>query len=73
MDRMKPCPFCGDDDPSVIRNYARATRTFIYYVECELCGAKTKAFGSRDGFDTEPDWDSAPARRAVSAWNRRDG
>lgn len=70
MREMKPCPFCGDN---AALYYSSGRYGCFCYVECDLCGAKSKAvsMGTRNPDD---DWaESLPAFKAIDAWNRRVG
>ena len=68
MSDLKGCPFCGSEDVSLWYKGVRYGR--ITYAECDVCGAKSKAFAyysSEDEFDS----DDPGAVKARFAWNRR--
>lgn len=68
MDKLKSCPFCGND-AELYRSFGRYG-TFMY-VECLCCGAKTKAFGTGNKDESDADWESNAAMHATWAWNNR--
>lgn len=57
-DKLQPCPFCGDVNPST---QGQTDRTLSYepsaWIECETCGAQSRGF--------------CRMSEAVEAWNRR--
>ena len=56
---IKPCPFCGDDDPKVLQRWITFVWKPVYAVEC--MNGKCQATGPvRKSY-----------KRAVNAWNRR--
>ena len=68
MAEILDCPFCGTDDVSVWYKNVRFGR--IVFVECDLCGAKSKAFmyySKKEEFD----WNDTGVKKAIDAWNRR--
>lgn len=69
MDRLKPCPFCGEQKFVEVRVNERNDRLeckFKAYAICLMCGAQTM----NQGFD----WTEGEAEEnAVRAWNRRTG
>ena len=69
MDQIKACPFCGNE---AYPWYKETRYGRICYVECDVCGAKTRAFAYYDTGKEFADND-AGALRAVEAWNRREG
>ena len=69
---LKPCPFCGNDECAGWHKYAKYG--WIYYIECEVCGARTKAFGQKDKQDPNDGsgvWADPGYKAAKDAWNRR--
>lgn len=58
MDKLKPCPFCGDEVDVLEYDLPLPFGKFIR-VECRNCGAK----GS--------DWDTGSRERAINDWNWR--
>ena len=65
---LMPCPFCKSDEVALW--YKRARYGRISFVECEICGGRSKAF-SYYGTGDEVDINDQGAKRAVAAWNRR--
>lgn len=55
MEKLKPCPFCGDDKPYVYQSLTRAGR--VSAVNCSKCGAR----GAQ----------KKKAEDAVELWNHR--
>ena len=72
MSWCKPCPFCGGTDITVGRkemdNNEGENLIIIGWVECAICGAKTKAVSCVRG--DEKSIDNA-FEKMVNAWNRR--
>lgn len=69
---IKSCPFCGNDAAMLYRNYSHKTRTYFVWMECEVCGAKSKTFASEDD-PVDNNWETNGCYRAIAAWNRRAG
>ena len=71
MEELLRCPFCGD----VASKISDSGRYGPFgYVECELCGARTKTrkIISRTKFDTDEEfWDQDAFEAIVRSWNRR--
>jgi len=38
-EELKPCPFCGDDDPSYTEGRMGVPSIIGHYIECARCGA----------------------------------
>ena len=72
MAKLKPCPFCGgtDLDYGVKKtdNIKDNCLVVLVWVECCVCGSKTRAvsFLNRSRYEAERAFD-----RAERAWNRR--
>ena len=71
---MKKCPFCGSDNSSIYGRVCTSKASYhstyaIYWVECDICGARTKGFSESGA--KELDWDSIAVSRARDAWERR--
>ena len=67
MDKLKPCPFCGDEDINISFYTNELTRPLPagYMYECGSCGCEGPSFNVLGSYD-------AKARRdAKEAWNRR--
>lgn len=65
---LKPCPFCGD----TATVYTQIGRHGVFaYIECDLCGCKTKVVGSKYEVDDERFFDSIAYITLETAWNRR--
>lgn len=74
----KPCPFCGSTSVAYRYNGSRIMRhdgpLYFFWIECELCGARTKAFTepSAELPSGEEIWGKSHAlQKAKAAWNRR--
>lgn len=70
--KLKNCPFCGSDEITLNRNYNHHTRTYFTWVECDMCGAKSKSKASPDD-PADENWDNLACRKASVAWNTRAG
>lgn len=75
---IKECPFCGSDDVHLYVRRGTQKYPNFCYVECDLCGAKSKAFTyffNQVTFDGSEEvalsFDDAGAKKAIDAWNRR--
>lgn len=66
--KIKPCPFCGNDTATLIQQGTRYG--YIVFVQCQICGAQTRAFGSKKSC-IEVDWETDNCYSAVLAWNTR--
>lgn len=71
--KLKVCPFCGQDTAVLYRNYSYRTKTYFTWVECDACGARSKAATSNDDPAKDDAWDNSACRRASAAWNMRSG
>lgn len=72
MQEYKSCPFCGCDDIYIKYNGAKHGR--FYYVECQLCGGRTRgACRPYSDIQTPDDheWDCTQAKAVGMLWNRR--
>ena len=72
---LKSCPFCGSDD--VFLKYNGAKHGLFYYVECAVCGGRTRGAcrpwkDVPDGTDKH-EWDCAAAEIVTLLWERRSG
>lgn len=68
-DSLKPCPFCGHEEISVYTQYGRYG--YFAWVECDLCGARSKTLKSTNRADSPEFSVSAVACKLLDAWNRR--
>ena len=69
--KIKACPFCGNPGDQVslwVRGGYKHSK--FCYVECDVCGAKTKAF-TYSSYSKEINFHDLGAERAYDAWNRR--
>lgn len=41
MEALKPCPFCGHDNPMILDRVWDWDEPAVYWVECRRCDAKT--------------------------------
>lgn len=73
MATLKQCPFCGNNKAAMYRNYSSGYRKYFVWVECDVCGAKTKAAMSYSDPAGDDDWDNAACGKARAAWNLRAG
>jgi transcription elongation factor Elf1 len=66
--KYTPCPFCGSESSCWVKGgrYGRFT-----YVECDLCGARTKTFKYCGDEHAEVDWNDISVKKAWDAWKRR--
>lgn len=69
---MKSCPFCGSKDSYLKYNGAKFGR--FYYVECAVCGGRTR--GICRSYNDIPqvddhEWDCCEANLVTLLWNRR--
>ena len=64
MENLLPCPFCKGEGIVI----TGVNQTNIYYVvQCQRCGARTKAFSlSCCANENDP-----AMEKAIKAWNRR--
>lgn len=79
MEVLKPCPFCGADSADINCKYGR-NGCFVF-VQCQICGAESKKFGTgryvtySEYVDDENYWDNPyvenSCEKAISAWNLR--
>ncbi len=57
--KLKPCPFCGENEQEIIELGLGGTEDWAIYVRCEYCGAFGPPADSRQG--------------AKETWNERVG
>ena len=69
-DEIRPCPFCGGDSFTAwVRQGSKYTR--LVYLECDLCGARTRARVYYSTRDDMVDFDDPGTKACIEAWNRR--
>lgn len=85
MEDIKTCPHCGGEAelgwtqcPQTLDEYdaMQGAHPRRYYVECVLCGARTRMVDGAIpdfyyGDNAIPEWDNPAADRAVQIWNAR--
>lgn len=65
---LKPCPFCGGEAVA----YTQGGRYGLFaWLECDFCGARTKAVASALPANDPDFFESSIMRRLSTAWNRR--
>lgn len=75
MQELKACPFCGSNEAFL--KYNGAKHGYFYYVECTICGGRTRGVCRpwRDvpsGTLDDPDeWTNQYAVTAKKLWNQR--
>lgn len=72
QEELKECPFCGSDQAVMKYNGAKHGR--FYYIECEICGGRTRGVCRpfRDIPNDDPnEWDNRYAHTAITLWNQR--
>ena len=57
MAELKPCPFCGDDRPTIKTKMYKDLGFLYTRVECQACGASIRGY--------------LEEKRAIAEWNRR--
>lgn len=65
---LSPCPFCGSD--AEIRNNPSSTGRY-YWVECGLCGGKTKALFLSEALTTRGNAVQFVLNQIRALWNTR--
>ena len=66
---LKPCPFCGGSALPWRKGYKGK---MLYWVECDICGAKSKAHGiDCSECEGENKWDNVACYKAGLSWNHR--
>lgn len=40
MPELKPCPFCGNDNPTICLDFRKTRKSYFGY--CNICGVKTR-------------------------------
>lgn len=69
MQELKGCPFCGSDKVSIAYNASRFGK-FYYFVECAICGARTR--GEPIAQEARADeWENPAAEKSAACWNQR--
>lgn len=66
---LKLCPFCGQQ-AGLYSNYSNRARKYFVWVECDICGGRSKAATSNNAPEDE-EWENVACRKVVSAWNAR--
>lgn len=54
---LKPCPFCGADDPEIVEEIDHMLKQIYTFVRCPCCGASSGGHFRKDV--------------AIKRWNRR--
>ena len=73
--KLSSCPFCGSDNVYLKYNGAKHGR--FYYVECAICGGRTRGVCRpytdipRSDEPDEHEWDCMAAINAEVLWERR--
>lgn len=67
-DELKLCPFCGGE-ADFYRQYER--RSWFIFVQCEVCGARSRPQETRADPDDKDFWVCSAATKAEKDWNRR--
>ena len=57
MDKLKPCPFCGDDEFEIVAEFVSRLQNTYHTVCCVGCGARSAGHLHRE--------------IAIKRWNRR--
>lgn len=65
--KLLPCPFCGGDAYAVKRGTKYGA---ICFVQCEVCGAQTRAKNCREPVESE-DWNDTALLDVSHLWNNR--
>lgn len=69
LDKLKACPFCGNDSATWYTQYGG--HGYFAWVECDLCGARTKSVSASVAADNPAFLESIAAKKTCDAWNRR--
>lgn len=69
--QLKACPFCGQDTAALYCNYSGRSDKYFTWVECDICGARSKAATSDDDPSDGNKWDNRACHKAAAAWNAR--
>lgn len=67
---LKSCPFCGNNVGDLCSNYSYKVQKHFVWVECGVCGARSKAISSDDD-PTVSEWQNKQCQKVISAWNMR--
>lgn len=68
--KIKSCPFCGHNTGVLTSNYSFKSKKYFVWVECDICGARSKAATSEDA-PADSGWSNAACHKAAVAWNAR--
>lgn len=63
--KLKSCPYCGDEEISILTSSFQSGATADKYVECHKC----EAMGPHSS--CEKYGDKKAEQQAIAAWNRR--
>ena len=66
----KPCPFCGSKLISMYSNYSRNAKAYFVWIECDTCGARSKATSQRTSPE-DSNWRDMACQKVLSLWNMR--
>ena len=71
--KLKPCPHCGGEAylERAHRAFVNAQTTRVAFVRCTVCNARSGRYRLEDY--GSPNHSTEAERKAVEAWNRRDG
>ena len=67
--KLKPCPFCNSESVYLMSQPGRYGR--YAWVECDLCGARSKSFSTKFYVPEDKLPETLAFERAKNAWNRR--
>ena len=71
MGEAKQCPFCGSSGSSLWARWYRKTSKYYVWVQCDVCGAKTRGVPGTEVDPEDNNWDDEACRDALALWNTR--
>ena len=66
---IKRCPFCGGL-ADVRARWWGTGKTYIVFVQCQVCNAQTKTFPEEDN-PARYNWETPAVELAIDTWNKR--
>lgn len=68
--RLKPCPFCGDENVQFHNGFFKDKNVYFVFVKCNICHARSGYTYSKDD-PALTNYTNPASRRCLNDWNNR--